>query len=185
MATKKLKLIRGKRIQNQLDEDMSINDVEAKTRQFAPQTQGRQNATGPVQVQNMELMASDQSGVLEVQAVINSSGNHYQSIMVFSGLDYQEEDAPDNVTFTGADGQDHHISPISLTAQNVKVRCTCLDFRWRFSMAHQEKGTLHGPGPELYQKKTERAPNNPNKIPGVCKHLLSLAQELKQNSILR
>ena len=186
---KKLHFIRGKRIEDQLiREDTSVNDLEQKTRQFDPTTTKRQNATGQIQVQQMKLTAGqrDGSGVLEVESVIKSdSGNQYQAIMSFSGIDYQDEDTNDNVTFTGADGQDYHMAPISLSAQNVKVRCTCLDFRWRFSVQHQNQGTLYGPGPDIYQKKTDKQPNNPNNVPGVCKHLLRLGQELKANRILR
>lgn len=186
---KKLHVIRGKRIEDQLvQEDTSVNDLEAKTRQYNPATTKRQNATGPIQVQQMKLSAGQDNtgGMLEVEAVMKSdSGNQYQSIMVFSGVDYQEEDTNDNVTFTGADGQDYHMAPIPLSAQNVKVRCTCLDFRWRFSVQHQNQGTLYGPGPGIYKNKTQREPNNPNNIPGVCKHLLKLGQELKANRMLR
>jgi len=184
---KTMKVIRGKRIQDQLDllEDVSVNDIEQKTKQFAPNTKKRQNAVGPVQVQKMELVPFGPSGALEVRGAINSSGKNYQSILMFSGLDYQQEDTNENVTFVGSDGEEHHIMPISLSAQNVKVRCTCLDFRWRFAMQHQQQGTLFGPGPEAYKTTSNRAPNNPNNIPGVCKHLLALASELKANSILR
>ena len=182
----KLNVIRGKRILDQLNE-APYAELERNTLQFQPPTQKRQHAVNPVQVQQMALVPYAPSNALEVRANILSNGNQYQSIMFFEGVEYQEEDSPENVTFTGADNEEHHIVPIDLQRNNVKVRCTCLDFRWRFSVHNQEADALHGPGPDIYQKVpgSTRPPNNPGNVPGVCKHLMKLAIELRNNQIVR
>lgn len=179
----KYKLIRGPRILKQLEE-ASYADLEQNTMQFQPPSDKRQHAVNPIQVQQLELVAANQSGTLEARANIQSGGNKYQSIIFFEGVDYQDEDTPQNITFTGADKQEYHIAPISLRTNNVKVRCTCLDFRWRFSVQNQENGSLYGPGPGLYQKTSNRPPNNPQGVPGLCKHLLKLAIELRNSGVV-
>lgn len=179
----KYQLIRGPRILKQLEE-ASYADLENNTMQFEPASSKRQFAVNPVQIQRMELITADQSGTLEARGTANSNGNTYQPIIYFEGVEYQEEDTPQNVTFTGADSQEHHIMPIALRANNAKVRCTCLDFRWRFSVQNQANDTLYGPGPGLYQKTSNRAPNNPKNVPGLCKHLLKLAIELRNSGIV-
>lgn len=181
---RKYQLIRGQRILNLLNEEATYAELERNTMQFTPPTKKRQFAVNAVNIQNLETVPAPQSGTLEIRATAQSGANQYQPIMLFSDVEFQEEDSPENVTFTGADSQEYHMMPISLTNHNVKVRCTCLDFRWRFSMYNQKTNSLYGPGPELYQKKTQRPPNNPQGVPGLCKHLLALAIELKNNRLV-
>jgi hypothetical protein len=184
---KNLKLIRGQRIIQQLQflDEATYAELERNTVQFQPQSKKRQFAINPVQVQTMQLIPHAESGTLEARAQVNSGGNKYQSIVVFTGVVFQEEDTPQNITFKGADEQDYHILSISLQQTNVKVRCTCLDFRWRFSVQNQEADALWGNGPGMYQKKTDRDPNNRRNVPGLCKHLMKVAIELKNSNLVK
>lgn len=177
------RLIRGPRILAQLDE-RSYSELERNTNNFVPPSSKRQHAVAPIQVQQLKLVAAEPSHTLEATGTIKSGANTYQSIIFFDGVRYAPEDTGNNVTFMGADSQEHHMEPIKLNIANAKVRCTCLDFRWRFSMHNQQKDALYGPGPGAYQKKTNRPPNNPQQVPGLCKHLLKLAQELRNSKIV-
>lgn len=179
----KLHVVRGERILEQLDE-ATYAELERNTMNFVPATKKRQHATTPVQIQTVELVPAPQSNTLEARGLAVSAGNKYQPIILFLDVAYQDEDTGENITFTAVDGNDYHVLPISLTNNNVKVRCTCMDFRWRFSIYNQKAGSLHGPGPELYQKKTNRPPNNPSRFPGLCKHLLRFSTELKNSQIV-
>lgn len=178
-----MKLIRGPRIIQQLEET-TYADLERETLHFIPRTKKRQFAVTPVQIQNIELVPFNQSGALEARATANSNGNTYQPIILFQGVEFQDEDTPENVTFTGTDGQEYHILPIQLRTTNVKVRCTCLDFRWRFSVQDQKADALYGEGPGLYQKVSNRPPNNPRNVPGICKHLMKLVVELRNSHLV-
>lgn len=179
----KFKIIRGEKLLQILSE-MTYNELERNTLNFTPPSTKRQHAMDPVQIQRIELMAARPSGVLECTGMVNSGGNQYQSMMVFRDVVFEDEDTQSNITFTAADNQDYHIQPISLSHNNVKVRCTCLDFRWRFAMHNQKHDALHGEGPDLYQKKTNRPPNNPGQVAGLCKHLLKFAVELRNSGIV-
>lgn len=189
--------LRGARIAKQLEEylaESTFADLERNTNAFTPPSTKRQHATNPVQIRQLELVPYE--GALGVNGSVNSieSGSQYQPQMMFLEVEYiqpqEGEDAeaiaqdPNTVTFQAADGKDYTIRPISLARNNVKVRCTCLDFRWRFSIYNDKDGSLLGNGPGLYQKKTDRAPNNPQQTPGVCKHLLKLTAELKANGVV-
>ena len=179
-------LIRGPRIIKQLEE-ATYADLENNTMKFTPPSKKRQNAIDPIRIVQMQLVAAPQSGTLEIQGVAQSdSGNKYQSILFFNDVVFEEGDTPQNMSFTGADKQDYHIQPISLTTNNCKARCTCLDFRWRFAIHNQENDALYGPGPGIYQKAPDsnRPPNNPQGVPGLCKHLMKLAIELRNSGIV-
>ena len=177
-------VIRGQRILNLLNET-TYAELERNTMTSFPNTKGRQFAVNPIQIVNLELIPHDQSGGLEAKGIANSTGKQYQPQMLFTEVEFQEEDTPENITFEGPDGSEFHILPISLSNNNVKVRCTCLDFRWRFAIWNDKDGSLYGPGPGVYQKTTDRPPVNPRQVPGLCKHLLKLAIELKNSNIVR
>ena len=186
--------IRGARIVTQLNEflneESTFVDLERNTVNTMPGANRAQN-TNSIQIRNLQLIPYE--GALGINSSVNSveSGNTYQPQMVFLDVTYiNMEDNPDVeqdpnlVTFKAADGKDYTIEPIHLSRNNVKVRCTCLDFRWRFAMYNDKDGSLFGNGPGLYQKKTQRQPNNPQQVPGVCKHLLRLVAELKTNRVV-
>lgn len=188
--------IRGARIAAQLEDflaETTYADLERNTLNTMPGG-SRQERVASVQIQNLELVPYE--GALGVNSQVNSinSGSKYQPQMIFLDVNYINvddeevenlENDPRYVTFTAADGKDYTIEPIHLSRNNVKVRCTCLDFRWRFAMYNDKDGSLFGNGPGLYQKKTQRQPNNPQQVPGVCKHLLKLAAELKTNRVVQ
>lgn len=191
--------IRGARIASQLEEflaETTYTELERNTLNAMP-GKNRQEQTASVQIRNLELVPYE--GALGVNSQVNSinSGNAYQPQIMFLDVNYvnvenaegEEQQAIENdprtVTFQAADGKDYTIEPIFLSRNNCKVRCTCLDFRWRFAMYNDKDGSLFGEGPGLYQKKTQREPNNPQQVPGVCKHILKLVAELKTNRVVQ
>jgi hypothetical protein len=186
--------IRGARVAKQLDEflaeESTFADLERNTGTMPGDN--RANATNSVQIRSLELVPYE--GALGVNSTVNSinSGNTYQPQIMFLNVNYvnvednqEVENDPRLVTFQAVDGKDYTIEPIHLSRNNVKVRCTCLDFRWRFAIYNDRDNSLYGGGPGLYQNKTERQPNNPQQVPGVCKHILKLAAELKINGVVQ
>jgi len=177
-------VIRGQRIINILNE-ATYGELERNTMAFIPTSKKRQYAVNPVQIANLTLIPYAHNNALECKALAHGETGHYEPQMVFNEVQYEDEDTPNNITFMGPDGQEYHIQPISLAQNNVKVRCTCLDFRWRFAMYNDKAGSLYGPGPGVYQKRTNRPPNNPRGVPGLCKHLIKLGVELKTERVVR
>lgn len=190
----KLKLIRGARILQQmeretalLNEESTLRQLDTNTRQFQPPSKKRQHATGPVNIVQVETIPFAPSGELKVETVARSgeSGKTYHPIMMFQDVQYEEADTPQNVSFTGHDGQEHHIQPISLARNNVKVRCDCLDFYHRFFPHNNRDKSLYGNVPRPYVRKTNtRPPVNPQNVPGLCKHLLAAAEALSNTGLL-
>lgn len=147
----------------------------------------RKQSSGRVQVVKKLFIAAPGSGSIEVASHTRSSAKTYQSRMFFENIDYvdAEEAGGETTTFTASDGQDYIIIPISFSGNDVKVSCSCLDFYYRFSVWNNADGSLYGNPPPPYVKKTDREPLNPDRVPGLCKHLIALTDELRQENFLK
>jgi hypothetical protein len=182
--SKKLQLIRGQRILNQMLEDLDETAFTVLRANAKKIPAGDREADAvPIRVQKLILTPFEQTGQLQVEGETNSDGNVYRTTIMFQEVEYQESNEASNVTFTGSDGNTYNITPIQLSRINVKVSCECLDFYWRFAKYNATDGSLQGNPPQPYQKKTARAPANPQRVPGVCKHLLATMVELRQSGI--
>ena len=184
----KRQIIRGARIEQQLNQldEASYAELERNTMSFVPPSEKRQWVVDPIQVTRMELAAARESQNLIIKAEVSSNGNRYAPSMVFDGVIYDDGDQADNTSFTGADGEEYHIEPINLSQNNVKVACNCLDFYWRFATWNHGANSLNGNPPPPYQKRSpNHPPANPQKKPGLCKHLLKMAIALKDARIVR
>lgn len=179
-------IIRGPRIVRQLDERTMV-DLERNTKNFQPPASpdARQNAVNQVQIPKMEFSADRLKHGLIIKATAVSGGQQYEPSIMFDEVVYEDSDQADNTTFKAKDRKEYHIIPIDLTKHNAKVRCNCLDFYYRFAPQNNKDDSLLGPAPPPYIKKTNRPPVNPQKVPGVCKHLLRMVQALKQINIVR
>lgn len=184
---KKYQVIRGKRILQQLqqiEEQSTFAELERNTTNFIPPSEKRQWATDPIQIDQMQLIPYEQSSSLMVQSVARNDEKKYQTIILFNDVTFEQEDTGQNVTFRAPDNQEHNVQRIQLNQSTVKVKCDCLDFRWRFAIYNAEDNSLYGDSPGLYQKTTNRPPNNPRNVPGVCKHLLKTVQALQQSGLV-
>lgn len=180
-------LIRGPRILQQLEET-TYAELERSTANFQPPSRKRQHATDPIRVTQMQLIpfrSQRDTGDLKVEAIAQSGGKKYSPILYFSDVVFEEADQADNVSFTAGDGDVYHISPIQLSRSNVKVRCDCLDFYFRFGSRNRGDDSLYGaPLPPYKRKTTTHASANPNNVPGLCKHLIKVVQALGEADLV-
>lgn len=179
--------IRGARLVDALQET-PVGVLQQNTLNFQPPSKKRQFAVAPIQVRSLVLVPSrgqrDQ-GTLKVEATVINGPNQYDSTILFHDVNYEDADRPDNITFTGYDKREYHIMPINLAQSDAEVRCTCLDFYFTFSKWNQQDKSLYGEPPEPYTPKTNRAGRNPMHKPGLCKHLLKVVQELRNERVIR
>ena len=146
----------------------------------------RQQTAGRVQVIQKIFIPAPNNGMVEVAAKTRSSAKMYQTRMRFDDIQFveAEEGGGRNTTFTASDGQEYTIEPVSYGNNDVKVSCGCLDFYYRFSVWNDRDGSLYGNPPPPYVKKTDKEPVNPSQTPGLCKHLIALTNELRQERFL-
>ena len=179
---KKFRVVRGERIEQALDEDVTYNQLRQNIQHGFPETRKRQYATGEVNITNIQYVPIQ--GGLQVKSAARSNGHNYAQVMMFTNVPHN--DGGEGVTVTGTDGAEHTVQPISLTDARVKVNCSCLDFHYRFATWNYNDDALAGQKPPLYQRKTtDRPPVNPTHVSGICKHLIKLADTLRQNGLIR
>lgn len=146
----------------------------------------REQNANKVQVQEVNLIPAVQNKTLTAKSRTRTSDKFYETIIVFSGVQYFNEGGHGRQEIQGADGTTYYIDPIRPYKSNVKVRCTCLDFYFRFSVWDKRDDALTGEPPEPYHRKTDSYPPvNPQKVSGLCKHIMGLARYLKQQRIIR
>ncbi len=210
MDTKNFMLIRGARVESQICEcseeylqETTYAGLERNVMNFTPKTKKRQFAVAPLQVEGVEFSPIPNAGNLLVEGVVKNYQSEtdskfqsgkikvYNPKILFNEVEFhqpenEEEVAnPNTLTIEGKNGREFTISPIMLAKNNVKVHCNCLDHFWRFSFYNHRNQSLLGYDVATYNKKTNRPPVNPRQVPGMCKHLLKLAIELKNNGIVK
>lgn len=187
-------LMRGARIVKQLEEQnqelaeaSTVPDLEDNIVAAFPATRKRQHATGEVNVTNVQYIPYIGMKMLHVKSsTVSTNGNRYNQAIQFLKVEFEPEDTTENATFQASDGEDYHVHPLDLDGHNVKVRCNCLDFRFRFANYNSEDKSLVGRPPPLYQRRTTtRPPVNPDQVPGVCKHLLKVIEMLQRYGLIR
>ena len=149
----------------------------------------RRASAGRVQVVDKVFLASPNQGIVMVKAKTRSNAKQYETQISFEGIEYQgnEDDEGDNNTtsFQTPDGQDWTIVPAGFNTSEVRVSCSCLDFYYRFAVYNSKDGSLLGNPPAPYVRKTDGGePRNPKEVPGLCKHLMALSDDLRQERIV-
>ena len=144
---------------------------------------GRKQRAAQVQLNKVQyLQAAD--GILIVKAETRSSDKTYETTIQFSDVRFVAPGTMHSVPLE-TNGQEVSIMPLKNMGNYVEVHCDCMDFYWRFAMYNNKDKSLIGDPPAPYVKKTDRVPLNPDKVPGACKHLTKLVDQLKLQHIVK
>lgn len=194
----KLEVIRGKRINDQLEanalklitEHSTIDQLTTKTKAFQPKTVKRERAMQDLAIPHDPIYkAAIGTKVLTIKTdVVSQSGEQkvYTTTIMVNRVEFEDENTNDNITVTGADGQEYNFKPIPLGQNTVRVHCGCLDFFYRFRSYNAKDTSSAFGAPTPYKKVpgSTRGPSNINRTPGLCKHLLATIEGLKDAKLL-
>ncbi len=164
-----------------LSEESTIPQLDMKARQAFPNTKKRQNDVGSVRVMPDIFYHPDtnkQELTIDTRTMSNSGNAHSQRVMLYH-VNFTNDGIP--LGQTGA-----HVEPIPLTKDTARVSCDCMDFRFRFADNNNRDDSLAGEPPPAYQRVpgSNRPEANPSRLPGMCKHLMRVVQELRRNRIV-
>lgn len=123
-----------------------------------------------------------------IKGVSQYPDTHKCTIM-FSGLKFAKE------PFKGCidveyKGTMYYVEKPSLNKTTIRVRCSCKDFYFVFSYWDYVNRAILGPKPKKYTRKTPppsqggRPYVNPDKIPGLCKHVFQFLRYLKSKGYI-
>lgn len=143
----------------------------------------RKDNTKNVQVLTYSYIPSLHDNSLTVKARVRSSNEAYNCVIQFDNIEFYDKQSSGLQLLT-VDGSEHTIYPIRMDDNTVKVHCECLDFYYRFSIWNHRDKALLGSPPDQYVSTGNRGPVNPQKVSGMCKHLIKLTDVLKSKRIL-
>lgn len=170
---------------------LSINDIilgmEANF-QNAVDKKGRRVAEYPdVDIRDFSYMGYAGTNTLAFKAEAESShpGKAYQvNINFFGQAPSRTKDNlhPFEVDINGV----KWYFPTPTGNDNVALRCSCKDFDARFARVLAEHKALIGPPPVYTPKPGSNRPSvNPNRAPGVCKHLWAFIKFLDNSGLTK
>lgn len=163
--------------------ELSISNLNNNVkRDFGPDREQRSNR---IQVTNYQVIPSVSERSLLIKARIVGEESNYQTQVRFSNVTFGDAIAPGFAEVKAMDGNDYFVRQFTASQTQARVRCSCLDFHYRFSVWNHTKKSLEGDPPKPYVKKTDRPPVNPNRVAGACKHIMKLITFLKGEGIVR
>lgn len=151
-------------------------------REFGLQRETRSNR---IRVTNYQIIPSVSENSILIKARIVGEESNYHVQIRFTNTKFSDEPQPGFVQIKAIDGTDYYVRQFTSAQTQAKVKCSCLDFYYRFSVWNHGKKALEGDPPPPYNKRTDRAPVNPNKTPGACKHIIKMMNFLKSEGIVR
>lgn len=163
--------------------ELSLSNLRNNVRrEFGPEREQRSNRVG---ITNYQVIPSVQDKTILIKAKVVGEEKNYDVQVRFINAIFAQELRPDFTEIKAMDGQTYFIRKFTSAQTQAKVRCSCLDFYYRFSLWNHNRKSLEGDPPPPYIKKTDRAPANPNKVPGSCKHIIKFITFLRTEGIVR
>jgi hypothetical protein len=177
----------GKELLKLLDE-ATIDTLEKEVRRGFPKTTKRQYAVQQVDIKKVAFTPYVGMKTLLVSASAlgeqHEDGRHwYNPMVLFTGVNYTPEKGPNSVQIR-VGNKDYYFDKLSLSRNDTRVRCDCLDARFRFSWWNSQKKSWYGQPFKYKRKTTTRPPVNPLHVVGACKHIFKLCITLYNSGVV-
>lgn len=163
--------------------ESTLGELYASAVEAFPETARRQHSTHTVRVEHVDWVPFKGLGTLFVKGLCNNEGRKNECIVLFKGVRYMEVPARRSVALRASDGREVNLEALSGDKNEVMVRCSCPDFRWRFSHWDRVDGSLYGRGPRVYHARLRPGSSNPKEMPGMCKHLMKMAKIMADSGV--
>ncbi len=162
--------------------EQSLSDLSSSAKSAFPDTSKRHKSLNSVRVTHVTYDRPDNDKLL-VTATVEGETNKYTTSILFDSVQFVNPDTTGSVDI----GATQNIMPLSHNSTDCKVMCECLDFYYTFAWYDFNKDSLYGKPQKPYEKVpgSNRPPRNPSNAPGICKHLMKVADHLQANGILK
>lgn len=159
--------------------ESSLNDLYQSTVDAFPRTTKRQHAIDPVRIVELAWTPFLGMKTLFIKGTAESGESEYTTLVLFKNVIYNQES---NVRIVANDGLVYEFQKPSFD-DDVLVRCSCPDFRWRFAYYNHLDHSLYGKKPKRYVG-LGFATANPLQMEGMCKHLIKTIKALKESGVI-
>jgi hypothetical protein len=147
-----------------------------------PQTTKRQHATNPIKIIHLEWTPFKGMKTLFVKGTAQNEDREYNTLVLFKKVNYLSEQTSDSIKLIDNIGLTYTLEKLSPIVNEVMVRCSCPDFKWRFKHWNYLDRSLYGVNGKKYEGKGG-PPANPSELPGMCKHLIKTMIVLERSGI--
>jgi len=159
-----------------------------------PYTRKRQHSIDMVEVVDLNWTPLVGVKTLRVVGEVKGEGfrnpefkkTTYKTIIFFKDVKFEESKKGKNIVeLKPSSGDNVFLEKIDLRSADIKVRCSCPDFRHRFEHFNKRDKALYG-NPRSYTRKTDNYPPvNPKKVNGVCKHLMKMFRGIIDSGVAK
>lgn len=153
----------------------------------------RKNYSKSGEIKSFKIIPYRGTGsVLFTQLVkgISQAPDNHKVVIMFSGIKYAKEKFKGCIEINYK-GHTYYCEKPSLNKHTIRVRCSCKDFYFCFSLWDYIERAIVGPKPKKYIRKTPppsrggRPYVNPDHIPGFCKHAFNFLKYLKSKGFVK
>jgi len=137
------------------------------------------NLTQSARINHLDLRYDEGVSTITFYADVSSSSkpSSYSCIVSFKGVKRTDGLTEEEII------KGFQPKP-SLSKHEILVRCSCPNYRFRFDKANRTAGAGTGARFPNYHRKTDRAPNNPYNLPGMCSHLIEFIDYLQKQGFI-
>lgn len=168
--------------------ESSLSDLYQSIINGFPHTTKRQHSVDEIKVAQLHITPFRNMRTIFFKGLTENKGNghQYNSIILFKNVIFPAHETDTMIEIVGNDGNEYAIEPLTMN-QDVRCRCNCKDFRYRMAWYDHLDHSLYNHPPKHYERVVPPSglpPANPNEVPGLCKHILSLERALRHSGIL-
>ena len=143
-----------------------------------------------------DILPNEVTGTLNIKAItpaydpriIKTGTSYYKQEIEFDGVDfsdYEDREHPIPINIARRARSDSIYSSKLDRDDKVKVSCECRDFFFTWNYYNHNRADALLGKVALYRRKTDTYPErNPGKVPGLCKHLVKLFDQIEKGGAL-
>lgn len=161
--------------------ESSLTDLYNSAVDAFPHTRMRQHATNPIKIIHLTWIPFKGMKTLFVKGIARNEDREYTPMILFKKVQYKDKGG---VALIDNNGTKHFLEQLSFGNNDVRVRCQCKDFYWRFNYYDWVDASLYGTKRSEYQSHGG-PPANPMEMPGMCKHLMKMMKVLQESGIVQ
>ena len=165
--------------------ESSIIDLYNNSLEAFPKTTKRQYAIDPIKIKKLDWVPFLGVKTLFIKSYAQNESKEYNSIILIKNVNYSNNLKNNFFELSASNGKTYFIERLSLVDNDVLLRCNCADFKWRFKHFNKLDKSLFGKDGSKYEAIYKPGSANPQKLSGMCKHLIKLVKILKETSVFR
>lgn len=140
-----------------------------------PGTKARQNLVETILVKNIKYVPFVGMKTLYITAEAHNliNNNNYKPMILVKNVVYNQNS---HIVIKDEANKNYFIE--NLKQNDIKIRCNCPDLRYRFCYYDWLDYSLYSKVCPKYEANGRGKPANPKEMPGMCKHLMALFNQI-------